>query len=42
VLARGVAVVHILGPGKGDAGSLTPFARVRAGRVTYPDLMSGG
>jgi uncharacterized protein (DUF488 family) len=42
VLARGVAVVHILGPGKGDAASLTPFARVDAGRVTYPDLMSRG
>lgn len=42
VLASGVAVVHILGPGKGDAGTLTPFARVVSGRVTYPDLMSRG
>ncbi len=38
-LARGVAVVHILGPGKGEPGSMTPFARVERGRVTYPDLL---
>jgi uncharacterized protein (DUF488 family) len=40
VLARGIAVVHILGPGKGEAASLTSFARVSGGRVTYPDLLA--
>ena len=40
VLARGVAVVHILGPGKGEAATMTPFARVDGRRVTYPDLLT--
>lgn len=40
VLARGVPVVHILGPGKSEPASLTPFARVEGGRVTYPDLLT--
>jgi uncharacterized protein (DUF488 family) len=42
VLARGVPVIHIVGPGQAQPGSLTPFARVSALRVTYPDLMSRG
>lgn len=36
LLARGVRVVHILGPGKAQDHRLTAFARVRGGRVTYP------
>ena len=40
VLARGIAVVHILGPGKGEPAALTPFARVDGRRVTYPDLLT--
>jgi uncharacterized protein (DUF488 family) len=40
VLARGVEVTHILAPRRAEAAKLTPFARVDAGRVTYPDLLS--
>ena len=37
VLAHGVPVVHLLGRGKGERASLTPFAVVGAnGRVSYP------
>jgi uncharacterized protein (DUF488 family) len=40
VLARGLPVTHILGPRRAEAATLTPFARVERGRVTYPDLLS--
>ncbi len=37
--ARGAEVVHVLGPGGSEVHRLTPFARVRAGRLTYPVRM---
>jgi uncharacterized protein (DUF488 family) len=40
LLARGIRVVHVLGPGKTQEHSLTSFARVRGDQVTYPG--SGG
>jgi uncharacterized protein (DUF488 family) len=36
LLARGVRVAHILGPGPAQPHRLTPFARLTAGRVSYP------
>lgn len=36
LLARGVRVVHILGPGATQDHKRTPFAKVHGGRVTYP------
>jgi uncharacterized protein (DUF488 family) len=33
---KGVRVEHILGPDKAQPHRLTPFARVEAGRLTYP------
>ena len=36
LVVRGVRVIHILAPGKTQPHSLTPFARVRGGRITYP------
>jgi len=33
---RGVEVRHITGPGVPKPHALTPFARVRDGRITYP------
>lgn len=36
--ARGVAVEHILNPGRREAHQLTPWARLDGGRVTYPGL----
>jgi uncharacterized protein (DUF488 family) len=36
LLARGVAVRHILGPGPARPHTTTPFARVEGSRVTYP------
>lgn len=36
LLARGIPVVHILAPGQTQDHRLTPFAKVRGGRVTYP------
>ncbi len=36
LLARGVAVEHVTGPGKTRPHRLTPFARVEGRRVTYP------
>jgi uncharacterized protein (DUF488 family) len=36
LLARGVAVEHITGEGRRTPHKLTPWARVREGRVTYP------
>ena len=38
LLARGLAVQHIMGPGKTDRASLTPGARpIRDGVILYPD-----
>ncbi len=36
LLVRGVRVIHILAPGKAQEHVLTPFAKVRGGRITYP------
>lgn len=36
LLARGIPVEEILGPGQSRAHRLTPFARVEGARVTYP------
>jgi uncharacterized protein (DUF488 family) len=36
LLARGVTVQHITGPGRTRPHRLTPFARVEGRRVTYP------
>jgi uncharacterized protein (DUF488 family) len=36
LMARGIPVLHILNAGKADPHRLTPFARIEAGRVTYP------
>lgn len=36
LLVRGVHVVHILSPGKTQDHVLTPFAKVKGGRLTYP------
>src|SRR5438309_7885032 len=36
LLVLGLRVVHILSPGKAQDHRLTPFARVRGTRVTYP------
>lgn len=36
LVVRGVRVVHILSPGKTQEHVLTPFARVKGGRLTYP------
>lgn len=33
---RGVEVAHITGRGRAQPHSLTPFARVEGGRITYP------
>lgn len=36
LVARGVAVQHILGPERSNPHQLTPFARIEGGRITYP------
>ena len=36
IVARRHEVVHILGPARTQAHRLTPFARIRGGRLTYP------
>jgi hypothetical protein len=36
LVARGIPVEHILSGGRRDVHSLTPFARIENGRVTYP------
>jgi uncharacterized protein (DUF488 family) len=41
LLARGVTVQHITGPGRTRPHRLTPFARVEGRRVTYPPPPSG-
>jgi len=38
LVARGVAVRHILGPDAPKPHELTDFARVESGRVRYPGL----
>lgn len=40
LLVRGARVVHILSPGVTRDHTLTPFARVHGGRVTYPAIRS--
>jgi len=35
LIARGVAVTHILGPGQAQPHTLTPFARLQGTRVVY-------
>jgi uncharacterized protein (DUF488 family) len=41
LLARGVVVQHVTGPGKPRPHHLTPFARVDGRKVTYPGDPSG-
>ena len=36
---HGVAVLHILAPGKAQPHEITPFAHVRGARVSYPGLV---
>jgi hypothetical protein len=36
LVARGMAVEHILGASRRDAHHLTPFAKIENGKVTYP------
>lgn len=36
LIARGIAVEHILGASRRDAHQLTPFAKIENGKVTYP------
>lgn len=36
LVARGIAVEHILGASRGDEHHLTPFAKIANGKVTYP------
>jgi uncharacterized protein (DUF488 family) len=42
LLARGVVVEHLVGPGKTRPHRLTPFARIEGRRVTYPAPDDGG
>jgi uncharacterized protein (DUF488 family) len=39
LLARGVEVAHIVGPGPASAHKLTEFARVSGGEVRYPGVV---
>lgn len=41
LLARGVTVQHVTGPGRTRPHRLTPFARIDGRRVTYPPQPSG-
>lgn len=36
LLARGIPVLHVLGPGQARPHGLTPFARLDGDRITYP------
>lgn len=36
LVVRGIRVIHILSPGKTQEHVLTPFAKVKGGRITYP------
>ncbi len=39
LLARGVAVEHLIGASEPRPHTLSPHARIEAGRVTYPALL---
>jgi uncharacterized protein (DUF488 family) len=39
LVARGIDVLHLLGKGKEEAHTMTPWAKVEDGRVTYPGLV---
>jgi hypothetical protein len=41
LVARGIPVEHILSGSRRDVHSLTPFARIENGRVTYPKAKEG-
>ncbi len=41
LLARGVVVEHVVGPGRTRPHRLTPFARLEGRRVTYPAPAAG-
>jgi uncharacterized protein (DUF488 family) len=41
LLARGVVVQHVVGPGRTRPHRLTPFARVVGRKVTYPPPAEG-
>jgi hypothetical protein len=41
LVARGIPVEHILSGSRRDVHSLTPFARIENGRVTYPPAKAG-
>ena len=41
LMARGIEVRHILGPGNSEAHAYTRYAEVRGGRVTYPFRLEG-
>jgi uncharacterized protein (DUF488 family) len=36
LVARGLPVLHLIGPGQSQAHRLTPFAQVTADRISYP------
>jgi len=41
LLVRGVDVKHVIGPGRTQPATLTPFAHVDGGRITYPGPVQG-
>jgi hypothetical protein len=41
LVVRGIPVEHILSGSRRDVHSLTPFARIENGRVTYPEAKAG-
>ncbi|HWM53056.1 MAG TPA: DUF488 domain-containing protein [Thermoplasmata archaeon] len=41
LVVRGLRVIHVLSSGKTQDHRLTPFARVRGGRITYPASAKG-
>jgi hypothetical protein len=41
LVARGIRVEHILSGSRRDVHSITPFARIENGRVTYPKAKAG-
>jgi uncharacterized protein (DUF488 family) len=41
LLVRGVGVTHVIGPARTQPATLTPFARVDDGRITYPGPVQG-
>lgn len=42
LVVRAVRVVHILGPGATQEHRLTPFAKVKGGRIAYPGTRGKG